>query len=722
MLSGPVLAADYQLADFNVEIKKTGEALPVITIRSLQNPSRIVWRTRVGEAFLKVLAAKGRASNQRASFTFKDRLSKSCSGQTLERVHQKGETLTLQGSYKDCQDVQYKFSLSAPATDQLGFAASIETAQSQDDYNRLILTYASRVEELFYGFGEQYFADNAKGKTVPIWAQEQGHGRGLQPLSGAMSLVGAKASVGNELTSYSAVASYITNFGRGLCLDNTEYLEFDLETNDEVAVKVWANKLSGRIMTGPTPLAALRQLTDYAGRMLPLPEWTQDGVILRAGGGPEKVWEQVAQAEKAGVALAGLWIEDWVGHRSTLLGERLWWNWEANSHLYPDWPQLIRQLNEWGIKVLTYFNPYLSDVSGADFGAQRNLYHEARNRDFFVRDSRGDVFEVKAGLFGGGMLDLSNPEARNFLKQIMIKQLELGVSGWMADFGEALPFDAQMSSGAKGSAYHNQYTLEWSRLTAEAIREAGKEGEAFSFHRSATLKSPSHNTMFWTGDQLANWDAHDGLGTIIPALTSSGMSGWALSHSDIGGFLGIDILFLKYRRTAELFQRWLELNTFTSLLRTHASNRPKLNHQWNTDANTLQQFSRMTRVFRAMKEYRLQLFAEAYEYGYPVVRHPILHYPDDRRTYELSQQFMLGSEFWIAPVVEQGARQREVYLPAGGWVHLWSGKHYDSRGQEYTVAAPLGQPPVFFKQDSAFGHKLRERLMNEGVIQAASGS
>ena len=298
----------------------------------------------------------------------------------------------------------------------------------------------------------------------------------------------------------------------------------------------------------------------------------------------------------------------------------------------------------------------------------------------------------------------------------MKDQLRLGVSGWMADFGEAIPFDAELYDGSKGSSYHNQFALEWSKLTSEAIREMGMEDEAFSFHRSATLKSPKYNTMFWTGDQLTNWDKFDGIGTVIPALTSSGMSGWTLSHSDIGGFLGIDILFLKYKRSQELLLRWLELNTFTSLLRTHASNRPDLSSQWDDNSETKAAFAKMVDVFSMMKDYRLTLFEEAYELGYPVVRHMFLEFPNDKVAQNTFDQFMFGSDFLVAPVLEKAKVSREVYLPKGTWRHLWSGKQFYSKGEFFEVAAPIGEPPVFYFDGSRWGSDLTSALEERSYL------
>ena len=246
---------------------------------------------------------------------------------------------------------------------------------------------------------------------------------------------------------------------------------------------------------------------------------------------------------------------------------------------------------------------------------------------------------VDQGGFRAAVVDLSNEEARGWLSDLLVGQMELGVSGWMADFAEALPWDARLSSGEPGSSWHNRYPVEWARLNREAARRAGVEAEHLAFHRSGGTESPRWARAFWLGDQLVSWDGHDGLRTVVPALLSSGLSGYALQHSDTGGYLSLELgEGLTFVRTRELLQRWVELNAFTSLLRLHATNRPESNHQWDDDEETQAHFVRLCKVFSALSGYRERLMAEAEAHGWPVVRHPLLHHPDDPEAWRVTQQ------------------------------------------------------------------------------------
>jgi alpha-glucosidase len=130
-----------------------------------------------------------------------------------------------------------------------------------------------------------------------------------------------------------------------------------------------------------------------------------------------------------------------------------------------------------------------------------------------------------------------------------------------------------------------------------------------------------------------------------------------------------------------------------------------VNHQIYSDEETLRHFSRFSKVHAAWKPYRTELVKEASETGLPVVRHPFVHYPDDPEVYGLDYQFMVGRKLMVVPVLDPGKEIVEVYLPAGRWVHLWSGREYGSmdKGVYETVRAPIGEPAVFYEESSEVG-------------------
>jgi sulfoquinovosidase len=316
-------------------------------------------------------------------------------------------------------------------------------------------------------------------------------------------------------------------------------------------------------------------------------------------------------------------------------------------------------------------------------------------------------------------VDLTNPEAWNWIKDIIKGELiRNGASGWMADFGEGLPYDAVLFSGADPKSYHDRYAEEWARVNREAISEAGRGEDIVFFNRSGYTKSPCYSTLFWVGDQLVDWDEHDGIKSAVTGLLSSGLSGYSLEHSDIGGYTAIDNLLFKYHRSKELLLRWIELGAFTTVFRTHEGNIPEVNHQIYSDRETLTHFTRFAKIYAGWKPYRMDLVKAASETGLPVLRHPFIHYSNDPEVSGLEYQFMVGPELMVAPVLDPGEDSVEVYFPAGRWVHLWTGERYGSpqRGVNETVPAPVGEPAVFYKEDSAEGTRFREELERGGLL------
>jgi alpha-glucosidase len=101
-----------------------------------------------------------------------------------------------------------------------------------------------------------------------------------------------------------------------------------------------------------------------------------------------------------------------------------------------------------------------------------------------------------------------------------------------------------------------------------------------------------------------------------------------------------------------------------------------VNHQIYSDREPLRHFDRFAKVYAAWKPYRMELVKKASQTGLPVLRHPFIHYPNDPEVLGLTYQYMVGPEFMVAPVLDPGSDSVEIYLPAGKWVHLWTGERY----------------------------------------------
>lgn len=705
----------FEVGRFTVEWRKTenGDALAV------EDDGETVWSTVPGESFLEAADAGFEAEHRQGPYEVKEEVRLARANQTVESVEVKetDDELTISGGLSgDGDEVGYEITV-ALADEHLRFSL---TTDGEAEDTRLGLRYASRADERFHGFGEQARHLDLKGRQVPVVTQEPGIGRDHVVNEFLVEAV-SPGSSGTTVSSYAPMPYYLSDEGYSFLLENTEYSVFDLRSENVASVRCYDEELVWRIVGGETPAERVESFTRYTGRMPALPDWMHEGGVVGIQGGTERVREVWSELRERETPLAGFWLQDWVGARTTSFGEQLWWNWELDRDRYPGWEELVSDLNDDGVEVLGYVSPYIVDVSDKE-NVRRNLFEEARENGYLVKQG-GEVFMLPITDFSAALVDLTNPEAREWLRDVIVDNLlGNGFRGWMADFGEGMPFDAELhDETVDPTSYHNRYVVDWAETNREAIEGEGRDDAVF-FTRSGSTRSPAHSTLFWTGDQFVSWDDRDGFQTSIRALLTSGISGISHNHFDAGGYTSIVRGPVGSGRGRELLMRWLEASAFTAVYRTHEGNQPDENAQIYDDEGTYDQFARFAKVYASLAPYRKNVCVEAEERGLPVVRPLFLHYPDDEKARETHTEFLLGREVLVAPVVEKGARERRVYLPGDNgddsddWTHIWTGDEYEAG--RHTVDAQIGEPPVFYRSEASDRMEpVLQNLRDRGVVQ-----
>lgn len=625
-------------------------------------------------------------SMSRGSFKYKQKISgkRKLTLQNQEKTEE-GYLLT----YVDPKGSSAKEQVHQFAVTQQGSQIRLAyVGEEKPGVNRYWLTFVTNPKEHIYGCGETYSELDLKGQNVRIWvAEHQNTGRISKKII-KEKLLGKhpdKKLSFDKYESYYAQPTFVSSDKYYVHCDVNAYSEFDF--TDAGKITLYFQEPPVIITDSGQDFAEVsRKLTGLLGRQKALPDWLYDGVILGIQEGTDVVDAKIKKAKEAGVPVVGVWCQDWSGCRRTGFGYQVMWNWEWDQELYPGLDKKIAEWKEEGVRFLGYINPFIA--------IEKDLYAYASEHGYCVQDREGKDYLVTITTFPAAMVDFTNPEAYEWYKGLIKENMiGLGMGGWMADFGEYLPIDAVLHSGEDPAIIHNQWPAIWAKMNQEAVAECGKEGQVFFFTRAGHTGTIAHSHMMWTGDQHVDWSIDDGLPAVIPATLSLAMSGYGIAHSDVGGYTTI----MHMRRSKELLLRWEEMNVFSPLFRTHEGNQPVNNVQFDDDEELLAQLAKCGRMHVALKDYLKGLVDEEISDGTPVMR-PLFYHYDEAEAYTEKTEYLLGRDLLVAPVYEEGAKSRTIYLPSDGWVNIFDGKEY--AGGHMIVEAPIGKPPVFVRKDS----------------------
>ncbi|MCY0885456.1 MAG: alpha-glucosidase [Firmicutes bacterium] len=675
---------------------------------------RTVWASPPGRAFLAAARGTMTAREHIGYFRLQRRRTVTYADQRVTAIRARDGSVVVSGRLSDGTGagVPYRLTLAAAGPHALAYRFQAGGA------DRLFLDWRSAPGEGYYGFGVQFTVFNLAGHRLPVLVEEHGYGRGAEPLTLLADLTNQGAG-GTWHNTYAPVPFFLTSTGQALYSRNRGYQVFNLTRPGLGQLEVDARCARGVWLAGRSPGRLIRAYTAFSGRMAPLPAWTQQGVILAAEGGTRAVLRDLRRVQAAHVPVAAVWIQDWTGVERTSFGTQVVWNWQRDRRRYPHWHRLLAALTARHIRVLGYVNPFLQDTGRPP--GPGNLYAVARARGYLVETAAGRPYPFHYPGRTAYLVDLSNPRARAWLEGVMARELAgNGFAGWMADFGEELPIGARTWAGRAGSAAHNRYPVLWARVNRAVLRRTGLAGQGLVFLRAGFATSPRYAPAFWLGDQLETWGPRNGLESSVIGLLSAGLSGFTLEHSDTGGYTSLVQFPFHIVRTPQLLERWMEVNAFTVLFRTHEGNRPGFNTQvWSSPA-LLARLRRMAELYRALAPYRERLMAEAAATGLPPDRPLFLNYPHDPEAWRLgAREFMLGRGVLVAPVYRPGQDRVRVYLPPGCWIHLWDGRVYaGGRGRWVTVAAPPGHPAAFVRVRST----ARPLLAAAGAVPASGQS
>lgn len=351
--------------------------------------------------------------------------------------------------------------------------------------------------------------------------------------------------------------------------------------------------------------------------------------------------------------------------------------------------QLIADLKKDGYKIVTIIDP------GVKLEKGYAIYDEGLANDYFVKTPKGETY-VNAVWPGDAVYpDFGNPKVRAWWAEKQKYLLDLGVRGVWNDMNEPasfrgeLPLDVVFTDENQPSthaAIHNVYGHLMAKATYEGLKK--QDGRRPFVITRACYSGSQKYTTAWTGDNQSLWEH---LQMAIPQMCNMGLSGLAFIGTDVGGF-GADT-------TPELLSRWVQVGCFSPLFRNHSSKGSIRQEPWLFGEETLAINKKYIELRYQLLPYLYDLFWQCEKTGLAPIRPLVLHYEQEEETKNQNGEFLFGEQMLVAPVVEQGATHKMVYLPKGIWFDYWTGEKID--GGNYLIRkAPLDVCPIYIKSGS----------------------
>ena len=351
--------------------------------------------------------------------------------------------------------------------------------------------------------------------------------------------------------------------------------------------------------------------------------------------------------------------------------------------------ELFERIKGLGVKPVCIIDPGTKKEEG---------YHiddEGVEKGYFVTDKDGEVYVNAVWPGDSHFPDFGRKEVREWWANNHKVLTDLGVGGIWNDMNEPASFHGELPGDVvfydedrktNHAEMHNVYGHLMSKATYTGLKEqTGKR--PFVITRACYAGSQKYTTV-WTGDNQSLWHH---LQMVIPQLCNLGMSGFTFCGTDIGGF-GADT-------TPELLCRWIQAAMFSPLFRNHAAKGTKDQEPWRFSKEVADINRKYIELRYKFLPYIYDLFYKGETTGLPVMRPLVLHYPNDPEVRNLNSEFLAGENILVAPVLEQGATKRMVYLPEGTWYDYWTGERVE--GKQYILKdAPIDVCPIYIKAGS----------------------
>ena len=379
--------------------------------------------------------------------------------------------------------------------------------------------------------------------------------------------------------------------------------------------------------------------------------------------------------------------------------------WKFDPEYWPDPDAMVRELKEMGIELMVSIWPTV------DYESEN--FKEMKENGYLINTERG--FPVGLRCFTDTLhFDATNPDARSYVwNKVKQNYYDKGIKVFWLDEAEPeysfYDFDHYRYHLGPNVQIGNIYPRCYAQTFYEGMEAEGQQN-IVNLLRCAWAGSQKYGALVWSGDIHSSFES---LRNQFAAGLNMGIAGIPWWTTDIGGFHGGNPSDPAFR---EVLVRWFEYGAFCPVMRLHGDREPHKapmsdvrggrcasgadNEVWSYGDEAYEICKKYMFLRERMRPYTEQLMREAHEKGSPVIRPLFYGFPEDKKAWEVEDQYLYGADILVAPILYAEQRERRVYLPEGvNWTEVWTGKGYEG-GQTITVDAPIDQIPLFVK-DSA---------------------
>ncbi|WP_051314771.1 glycoside hydrolase family 31 protein [Alteribacter aurantiacus] len=546
-------------------------------------------------------------------------------------------------------------------------------------------------DEHYYGFGEKTGFLDKQGEKMTMWNTD----------------VYAPHNPETDAL-YQSIPFFMTlRQGRahGLFFDNTGKTQFTMRTEDGTFhFSGETGQMDYYILAGPTMKEVLNQYTTLTGTMPLPPKWALGYHQSRYSYETEaEVRELVGNFLNKEIPVDAIYLD------IHYMDEYRVFTFDEDR--FPNAKQLVADLKEQGIRIVPIVDP------GVKEDPEYVTYQEGIGDDRFCKYLEGNVYYGDVWPGKSAFPDFTNEDVQTWWGDKHTFYSDLGIEGIWNDMNEPAVFNETKTMDTKvvhdnngvpktHRELHNIYGLKMGEATYEGMKN-NLDGKRTFLLTRAGYAGVQRYASVWTGDNRSFWEH---LQLAIPMCMNLGMSGVPFCGPDVGGFA--------HDSNGQLLARWTQFGTFTPYFRNHSAIGTQRQEPWSFGEDVEANVKKYIHLRYIWMPELYRLFKEASVTGIPVMRPLVLEYPEDKHTFNLSDQFMIGANVIVAPVTTPDTEQRLVYLPEGEWVNYWTDEKV-SGGDHIIAKAPIDTLPLFIKVDTmiAQGSPKQSTLVQEDDYQ-----